>query len=205
MTTARPMPPFADLPLQQIVDSVAARDPTPGAGPSLAWTCALAAALVEMTSAVTLGKEPESPEAVEARRDRAHALRATALELADLDAVAYREVLAVQRRRDEPGHPQRLRQALADAADPLVRIIETAREVAELATGAVADARGGVRGEAITAVVLAQSVARGGVPLVELNLASDPQDPRREQVRAAAAAATDALKRTIGSDSAAPG
>ena len=156
---------------------MAARDPTPGAGPTLAWTCAFAAALVEMVSAVTLRKEPDSPTAIEARRDRAHALRTAALELADLDAAAYRDVLAVQRRRDEPGHPQRLRQALADAADPLVRIIDTAREVAELATGAVADARGGVRGEAITALVLAESVARGGVPLVELNLASDPPGP----------------------------
>jgi methenyltetrahydrofolate cyclohydrolase len=189
---------FADLPLAEIVDAVAARDPTPGAGPSLAWTCALAAALVEMVSAVTLRKEPDSPAAIEARLDRAQALRTTALSLADLDATAYREVLAVQRRRDEPGHQRRLRQALADAADPLVQIIESAREVAELAAGAVADARGGVRGEAITALVLAESVARGGVPLVELNLASDPQDPRRGHVREAAAAAADALERTLG-------
>jgi formiminotetrahydrofolate cyclodeaminase len=196
--TLMPMAEFADQPLAEIVASVAARDPTPGAGPSLAWTCALAAALVEMVSAVTLRKEPESPAAIEARVDRAYALRTTALALADLDAAAYREVLAVGRRRDEPGHPQRLRQALADAADPLVRIVETAREVAELATGAVNDARGGVRGEAIAALVLAESVARGGVPLVELNLASDPQDPRRARVREAAAAAGDALRRTLG-------
>jgi methenyltetrahydrofolate cyclohydrolase len=194
---------FADLPLHEIVESVAAREPTPGAGPSLAWTCALAAALVEMVSAVTLRKEPDSPEAIEARRDRAHALRTTALSLADRDAAAYRDVLAAQRRRDEPGHPQRLRQALADAADPLVRIIETAREVADLATGALADARGGVRGEAITALVLAESATRGGVPLVELNLAGDPQDPRRAQVRQAAAAATHALEDTLGPDASA--
>jgi formiminotetrahydrofolate cyclodeaminase len=189
---------FADLPLREIVESVAAREPTPGAGPSLAWTCALAAALVEMVSAITLRKEPGAPDAIEARRDRAHALRTTALSLADRDAAAYRDVLAVQRRRDEPGHPQRLRQALADAADPLVLIVETAREVADLATGAIADARGGVRGEAIAALVLAESVSRGGVPLVELNLASDPQDPRRAQVREGAAAATHALERTLG-------
>jgi formiminotetrahydrofolate cyclodeaminase len=196
--TLTPMPEFADQPLAEIVASVAARDPTPGAGPSLAWTCALAAALVEMVSAVTLHKEPESPTAVEARRDRARELRTTALSLADLDAAAYQAVLAVQRRRDEPGHPQRLRQALADAADPLVRIVETACEVAELATAAVSDARGAVRGEALTALVLAESVARGGVPLVELNLAGDPQDPRRARVREAAAAAGDALQRTLG-------
>jgi hypothetical protein len=104
----------------------------------------------------------------------------------------------VQRRRDAPGHQQRLRQALADAADPLVRIVETAREVSELAVAAVADARGGVRGEAVTALVLAASVARGGVPLVELNLASAPEDPRRTLVRDAAEAAEAALDRTLG-------
>ena len=188
---------FADLPLSQLVDALAARDPTPGAGPTLAWTCALAAALVEMVSAVMLRKEPDSPEAFDARRDRAHDLRATALKLADEDAASYAQVLAVQRRRDEPGHPQRLRQALADAADPLVRIIETAREVSELAAGAAAEARGGVRGEAITSVVLAESVVRAGVPLVDLNLASDPQDPRRAQAREAASRAADALQRTL--------
>ena len=192
------MPDFADQSLAEIVASVAARDPTPGAGPSLAWTCALAAALVEMTSAVMLRKEPDSPAAIEARRDRAHALRATALSLADLDAAAYREVLAVQRRHGEPGLPQRLRQALADAADPLVRIVQTAHEVSELATAAVADARGGIRGEALTALVLAASVARGGVSLVELNLAGDPQDARRALVREAATAAADALERAVG-------
>src|SRR5690242_11032756 len=150
-----------------------------------------------MVSAVMLRKEPESPDAFEARRDRAHDLRATALKLADEDAAAYAQVLAVQRRRDEPGHPERLRQALADAADPLVRIIETARELSELGAGAAADARGGVRGEAITAVVLAESVVRAGAPLVDLNLASDQHDPRRVQVREAADQAAAALQRTL--------
>ena len=189
---------FADLTLAQVMDAVAARDPTPGAGPTLAWTCALAAALVEMVSAVSLRQDPADPRAIEARRERAHALRAAALELAERDAVAYREVLAVQRRRDEAGHPQRLRRALADAADPLVSIVQTARDVAELAGGAIADARGGVRGEAMTALVLAEGVARGAVPLVELNLAGDPADPRRALVREAASATADVLQRTLG-------
>lgn len=192
------MPDFADLSLTEIVDAVASRDPTPGAGPALAWTCALAAALVEMVSAVMLRKEPASPEAIADRRDRARLLRGTALSLADLDAATYRDVLAVQQRREEPGYPQRLRQALADAADPLVQIVQIAREVGGLAAAAVADARGGVRGEAVTALVLADSVVRGGVPLVELNLAGDPQDPRRALVREAAEASAGELDRTLG-------
>jgi formiminotetrahydrofolate cyclodeaminase len=189
---------FADLTLAQIMDAVAAREPTPGAGPTLAWTCALAAALVEMVSAVSLRQEPEDPQAIERRRQRAHALRTAALELADRDAAAYREVLAAQRRREEPGHPQRLRRALADAADPLVSIVQTAGEVAELASAAITDARGSVRGEAMTALVLADGVARGAVPLVELNLAGDPADPRRALVREVASATADALQRALG-------
>ena len=192
------MDPFADLSLARVMESVAARDPTPGAGPSLAWTCALAAALVEMVSAVTLRQSPGDPSAVEARRERAHVLRTAALGLADRDAAAYEEVLSVQRRRDEPGHPQRLQQALAHAADPLVNIVQAALEVAELAGAAVTDARGAVRGEAMTALVLAESVVRGAVPLVELNLAGDRADPRRALVREAAAEAATALQRTLG-------
>ena len=88
--------------------------------------------------------------------------------------------------------------ARPNAADPLVRIVETAREVSELAAAAVADARGGVRREAITALVLAAGVARGGVPMVELNLASALEDPRRTLVRNAAEAAVGTLDRTLG-------
>jgi formiminotetrahydrofolate cyclodeaminase len=189
---------FADLTLAEIVAAVASRNPTPGAGPVLAWTCALAAGQVEMVCAVMLGKEPASPAELEARRNRAAALRETAMSLADRDAAAYGEVLALQRRREEPAHAQRLRQALADAADPLVAIVDTAREVGELAGAAVAAARGGVRGEAITALVLAESVARAGVPLVELNLAGAPEDTRRGQVREAAAAVGAELQRALG-------
>lgn len=52
---------FADVPFGELMTAVAADDPVPGAGPSLAWTCAVAAALVEMVSAVSLRKQPEHP------------------------------------------------------------------------------------------------------------------------------------------------
>lgn len=170
----------------ELTDSLASADPTPGAGPSLACTCAVAAALVEMVSAVWLNKEPDDPDSIRRRRARAGELRRLALILADTDAAAYGEVLAVQRRRDESGHAQRLRDALMAAADPLVSIVDAALEVARLAADAAGEVRGGVRGEAITAVALAAVVAQAGVPLVELNLGGAPQDPRLEHVRRAA-------------------
>ena len=174
---------FADLPLAEVVQRVSSIEPTPGAEPSLAWTCALAAALVEMVSAVSLRQQAEYPHPMERRRDRAAQLRQVALSLADTDAAACRGVLAVQRRRQESGHAQRLREALFAAADPLVAMVEAAGEVTRLAADAVADARGGVRGEAITAAVLAAAVVQAGVPLVELNLAGTRDDPRLARVR----------------------
>lgn len=179
---------LADLSLTQLTESIAAAQPTPGAGPSLAFTVAIAAALVEMVNAVMVNKGAS----VQEGHDRAGALRLRALALADVDAAAYENVLAVQRRREEPGHGQRLRQALLAAADPIVEIVDTATELASLAADAAAVARGGVRGEALTAAALAAAVAKAGVPLVELNLGGARDDPRLEHVRDAARRAVEA-------------
>lgn len=177
---------FAELALTEIIERVAAVDPTPGAGPSLAWTCSLAAALVEMVSGVSLSQQPIDRSAIEQRRARAMALRHLALSLADSDADAYRAVLAVQRRRGEADHASQLREALHAAADPLLSILETAGEVTRLAAAAAGQIRGGARGEAKTAAVLGAAVIQAGVPLIELNLASAPGDPRVARARAIA-------------------
>ncbi len=189
---------FAELTLGEIVARVAAVDPTPGAGPSLAWTCALAAALVEMVSGISLGQQPVNGEAIAQRQARAATLRDIALGLADADADAYRTVLAVQRGRSEAGHAGRLREALHSAADPLVLIVEAAGEVTRLAADATGQVRGGARGEAKTAAVLAAAVVQAGVPLIELNLASAPEDPRRARAHAIARDACTDRSRALG-------
>ena len=188
---------LSDSSLAALVERVASSDPAPGAGPSAAWTCALAAALVEMVSAVALRKDAADAAAVERRRRRAAELRASVLELADRDVAAYTAVLAVLRRRDEPGHGSRLRAALSEAADPPLAIVAIAAELTRLAADAAAEARGGVRGEAITAAILAEAVVRAGLPLVDLNLAGAPADPRRARVRELAADARGDLDRAL--------
>lgn len=188
---------LSDSSLAELAERVASTDPAPGAGPSAAWACSLAAALVEMVSGVALGKDPADPAAVERRRDRAAVLRAGALALADEDVAAYSGVIALQRRRDEPGHGDRLREALSRAADPPLRIVEIAAEVTRLAADAAAQARGGVRGEAMTAAVLGEAVVRAGIPLVDLNLGHARDDPRRARVRELAAGARGDLDRAL--------
>ena len=151
----------------------------------------MAAALLEMTVGTELRREPGDAPAARRKRDRAAALRAQALALADTDVAAYRAVLDVRREGDLPGHAARLAQALSAAADPPVAIAETAAEVTRLAVGAARRARGGVRGEAIAAVLLGEASAAACVSLVELNLGGAPDDPRLERVRALAIAARD--------------
>jgi formiminotetrahydrofolate cyclodeaminase len=189
---------FAELALTDILERVAAVAPTPGAGPSLAFTCGLAAALVEMVSGVSLGQQPIDRCAIEQRRARALVLRTVVLALADADADAYRAVLAVERRRDEAGHADRVRETLHAAADPLVSIIETAGEVTRLAADATGQVRGGARGEAKTAAVLGAAVVQAAVALVELNLASAPGDPRLARARAIERGADSDRARAVG-------
>jgi formiminotetrahydrofolate cyclodeaminase len=174
---------LAERPFAALVADVASADPAPGAGPSAACTCALAAALVEMVSAVELRKEPIDADAAARRRDRAAELRAAALELADRDILAYTEVLDVLQRRGERGHGDRLVAALSRAADPPLAIAEIAGEVTRLAAEAADAARGAVKGEAVTAAILAEAVVRVCGPLVDMNLGSAPKDRRRARAR----------------------
>ncbi|HVW18283.1 MAG TPA: cyclodeaminase/cyclohydrolase family protein, partial [Solirubrobacteraceae bacterium] len=82
-----------ELALDELLERVAAPAPTPGAGPVAAWTCALAAGLVEMACAVEARRGDVDADTAHERRERARALRGELLELADRDVVAYAEVL----------------------------------------------------------------------------------------------------------------
>jgi formiminotetrahydrofolate cyclodeaminase len=167
---------LAGNPLTELLERIAADTPAPGGGPAAAWSCALAAALVEMVSAVELRRQATA--AATERAQRAKALRGRALELAELDVVAYTRVLEVERRRDEPGHGGRMRAALSDAAEPPVELARVAAEVTELAADAATGARGGVRGEAVAAAVLAAAAVRATTTLAEINLGGAPGDRR---------------------------
>jgi len=82
---------LAGNPLTELLERIAADTPAPGGGPAAAWGCALGAALVGMVSAVELRRQATA--AATERAQRAKALRGRALELAELDVVAYTRVL----------------------------------------------------------------------------------------------------------------
>jgi formiminotetrahydrofolate cyclodeaminase len=173
-------PPAGRRALDGLLDALASSAPTPGAGPAVAWTCAVAAALIEMVTKIAMRDDDTagSRAAALARGDRARQLRQHALELADADAAAYQLVLAARRERGGPGRSHASREALSAAADPPLAIAETAAELCLLAADAAEHARGGVGGEAVAAAILAEAATAACVPMLRLNLAGNPDDPR---------------------------
>lgn len=108
---------------------------------------------------------PEGP----AVRGQAEVLRRRATALADADAQAYGAVLVAER---EAGGRERLQAALHAATEVPLEIVDVARQVAVLAaplcTSESSNRR--LRGEALTAVVLAEAAATSAAHLVRTNV-----------------------------------
>ena len=184
---------LADRPLNELLDSLGAEQPAPGGGAGAAWACALAAALVEMAAAFT------RHERLAQVSDRARELRAAALELAERDLDAYAPVLeALRLASGDMQRDDRLAAALSAAAEPPLAVAEAASEVAALAAVLARTGNPKLRGDSITGATLAEAACRAAVSLVEINLASQPEDPRLSHAAELAARAADARAQALG-------
>jgi formiminotetrahydrofolate cyclodeaminase len=159
--------------LRGLLDELAARTASPGGGSAAAWACALAAALTEMAARFASGE-------LEGAAARAGELRERALELERRERRAYQPVLEASRAlREDPERTARLRAALSGAAEPPLELARVAAEVAELAGQVCRAGNPNLRGDAITAVLLAEAVCGAAGTLVRINLGHEPEDPRR--------------------------
>ena len=167
---------LADLSLRDLLERVATPEPGPSAGACAAWTCALAAALVELAAEVTLrhGTDTGRPQEI---ANTARALRERALELGERDVALYAAVLE-RRRAGESDAAE-----LDEASEPPLAIAEISVEVAELAREAARDGAVALRGDALAAARLADAAAGAAARLVEINLAASPDDPRVARAR----------------------
>lgn len=183
---------LADRTVAAMLDELAAPTPAPGGGSVAALACALGAGLAQMTA----GLPADRPD--RARTTRAGELRELALELADRELESYRPVLeALREPADRPGRDQRLAAALAEASEAPAEIAVAAAEVCTLAAEVADRASPAVRGDAVTAVIVAEAAARSAARLVEINLARDPDHPRLAAAGAAAERAGDARRRVL--------
>lgn len=183
---------LADRTVATLLDELAAPTPAPGGGSSAALTCAVGAGLAQMTAALPADR-PDLD-----RVARAGQLRERALALAERELGSYEPVLeAIREPADRPGRERRLAAALVQASEAPAEIAATAAEVSALAAEIAARAGPAVRGDAVTAVLLAEAAARAAAGLVELNLARLPDDPRLAGARSAAERAGAARERVL--------
>jgi methenyltetrahydrofolate cyclohydrolase len=97
--------------------------------------------------------------------------------------------------RQAAGRQQAVADALSAAADVPLAVAETASQVARLAARLAEQGNPNLRGDAVTAALLAEAGARAAAALVEINLAGMPGDARlaraADLVRDAAQSARD--------------
>jgi formiminotetrahydrofolate cyclodeaminase len=120
---------------------------------------------------------------------RMTALRARFLELAEEDAEAYAAVLAA--------HGLERAEALSRAADAPLELAELGAAVAARSAELAEKGNPNLRGDAVTAVLLAAAATKAAANLVEINLARSAADRRIERARAAAAGAAEASRRAL--------
>ena len=186
-------PSFLDLTAAELLDELAGPVP-PGGGSALAFTVAMAAAVVRMAARAS----KESWDEAGGVAAQADALRARAAPLAQVDADVYDRALAVRDGAASLRADKRdweIGKAFADAAEPPLEIARVAADVAELAALVAVSGEPRVRADAIAALALAAAAARAAVTLVEVNLTAIDGDLRVAEAERLARTAEDAVAR----------
>jgi formiminotetrahydrofolate cyclodeaminase len=183
-----------DQPVGQFLDQIAARSPDPGGGGAAAMTGALAAGLVAMAARFSAAQLPDAGELAAC----ADQLRHRAAELVDEDAQAYRRVLeAFALPRDGTGQRDRqVREALQVAAAKPREMAQIGAQVAEMAARIAGAGNPNLRGDSVTAALLAEASARSAACLVDINvtLGGLDEEVSRQAAEAVSAAHTAAAR-----------
>lgn len=169
---------YLDRPLRALFDSVAGTDSVPAAGSVIAALGALAAGLAAKVAHRSASQLSDSKEIAK----RADKLRKKLEPLITADALGYAAALA------QRGHERNA--ALKSLTTELVLMVETAAEIAELASALVNDGNQNLRYDADAAARIAVTVAEVGAELIGANVGESELSGRaRSAVTRARAAA----------------
>ena len=163
---------YLNLTLGQFLDQIAAREPAPGGGAAAAVAAAMAAGLVAMAARFS-GDGLEHAEDVVTQ---AEMLRLRAAPLAQADADAYQRVIEALALPHESSSKARelrrqtIRRALEGAANVPLRVAEISADVAGLAATVAESGNPNLRGDAVTAGLLAAAAARSTARLIDINV-----------------------------------
>jgi formiminotetrahydrofolate cyclodeaminase len=192
---------LSDLTVRRMVERLATSDPIPGGGSAAALAGAMGAALVHMVVELTLGRPAAEGHDAELEEIGVAAAQQQPelLELAELDARAYAEVVRARRLpRDSDADKTVRAELLATAVREAARIpLVTARAASAVLDLAVRAAPIGNRNaisDVGVAALLAAAALRGAVLNVEINLPSLATD---DQLRREASDAIVSLLATL--------
>ncbi len=167
------------LTVEDFVEQLASPNPTPGGGSASALAGAMAAAMVEMTCNLTVGREKfrDVEDKLRVVLARAGELRAQLLAAVDEDTAAYDEVSQAYKMPKETDEEKAARsaaiqQALLVATQIPLRVAKAAMETAQLAQIALENGNPNVASDARVARLLADAAREGAVANVEINLSS---------------------------------
>jgi formiminotetrahydrofolate cyclodeaminase len=178
---------FEQLSIGELLDAFGTTRGAPAGGSAAALSVAIAAAVVEMAARASGSVWPQAGGAVA----QATALRSRAVQLAELDALAYDA--AVGALRAAPG--ESLGPALARAAAVPLQIAHAAADCAQLACDVAEHGDPDVSADAIVSAHLASAATRGAAALVDVNLATIEGDPRAVEASALVTVAAAAAER----------
>ena len=166
-----------DLRLQEFLDEVASERRTPGGGSVAAVVTAAAAGLLAKVARASAGEWAGAAGIVA----QAESLQERIAPLAELAAQEYEAALRAHAETGEETGERRdfaLGRAYARAAEPPLRIVEAATDVAQLSVAIVRNGNPGLRADAAAAGALAAAAARAAAELVAVNLTASKDDPR---------------------------
>lgn len=170
---------FAEPSLGGFLAALASSDPTPGGGSAAAVAGAAGAALVAMVARLTIGKK--GFEAAESRMREivtaADEGRAALLELADLDAKSFDEVMAAfklpkESDEDKAARSQAIQRAMAGASEVPLRTARMAVSLMELAMEVTESGNPASASDGVAAAELLAAACRAAVANVEINAGS---------------------------------
>lgn len=185
-----------DVPVSELLDTLAGEGPSPGGGSAAAIVVAMAAGLVANVARASKDYWPEAGGVI----GQAETFRARVAPLAQADAEAYAEALKALRGREaleERYRDQQLRAALERSAEIPLRIAEAGSDLAGLAALLVENGNPEVRADAAAAAILAESGTRVAAKLVETNLGASGDDPRVRHVTTLVAVAGESTERAL--------
>lgn len=179
------------LAFRDLLDSIAAKSPTPGGGAVAAITSALAAALARMVVNYSIGRKSLSghENGNRAALQRLQALGESALRLAEQDAKAYGSLnelwkldAADERRRRE------LPTAVAAAIRPPQQMLEESLDMLRSLKSLVATTNPNLKSDLAIAAILAEAAARAAAWNVRINLPLLGDPEKQADLRAALSA-----------------